>query len=198
MRWIPEGLQDNAYTGTVQAQINFAYVVRDDEGVVQSWTPDQKGPFSVALSGDNGIALNDIIPAMNAAAVVELDSVRAELAEADKAKRTAENEKAAAESVVANKDAEIARLNARIDALTTLPTVLTVSRMQAILALHDAGLLDDIQAIMEQADARTKLAWETATEFSKNSPTIAALWQAMGKTEEELDMLFNAAKSITV
>jgi hypothetical protein len=198
VRWIPEGLENNAYSGTVQAQINFAFVTRDDDGVVQSWTPDQKGPFPVALTGNDGIALNDIIPSMNAAALAELQTLSAEVDEANAAKQTAENAKSVAEAALAGKDTQIEALNDRITALTTAPAVVVISRMQALLALHDAGLLDDVEAIIQQVDARTKLAWDTATEFSRNSPTIIALWSTMGKTEQELDALFNTAKNIQV
>lgn len=65
VRWVPAGVPENQYAGTVQAQINFAFVVRDDSDAVVSWTPDPKGPFPVALSGNNGIALSDFMPQLN-------------------------------------------------------------------------------------------------------------------------------------
>lgn len=85
VRWIPEGLPENQYAGTFQAQINFAMVIREN-GVVTMWQPDPKGPYHVALDGDNGISFDKFIPQLNAAALAELaiktkslDEVKTEL-----------------------------------------------------------------------------------------------------------------------
>ena len=168
VRWVPAGVPENPYAGTVQAQINFAFVTRDDTNTVVSWNPDTKGPFPVALTGNDGIALSEIVPNLNAATLEALAAAQAEISALNNATTTQQT-----------------------------PTV-SVSRMQAILALHDAGLLDQVNALIAQSDIRTKLAWETATDFHRTSPTITALWSALGKTEQELDALFTAAKLIEV
>lgn len=173
VRWIPSGVPENQYQGTMQAQINFAYVTRDGDAVVQ-WTPDSKGPYPVAISGENGIDLIDIFPSLNSAALIANANAQAALSQA------------------------LARIK-ELEAYVPPPSAaMSVSRMQAILALHDADLLSSVEQIIAQADPRTQLAWNTATEFSRTSPTIAALWQALGKTSEELDALFAAAKLIEV
>lgn len=81
VRWIPDGLPENQYAGTFQAQINFAMVVREN-GVVTMWQPDPKGPFHVALDGGDGIKLDDFMPQLNAAAIAELATKSKELDEA--------------------------------------------------------------------------------------------------------------------
>lgn len=199
-RWIPAGVPDNPYAGTVQAQIDFANVIRDGEAVVVSWTPDAKGPFHVALSGDNGIPLSEIIPSLNAAALAALAEAQALVAQLQTSAAAKDAELAEAAATIAGKDAEIATLTERIAELTPpeQPRIPPVSRMQAMLALYNAGLLDAVNAIVAAADPRTRLAWETATDFHRTSPTIAALWAALGKTDAELDALFIAAKQIEV
>lgn len=120
------------------------------------------------------------------------------LSDAETAKTQALAQVASLQSEIATKAARITELEAALVAAQTPPPAVSVSRMQALLALHDAGLLDAVNAIIAQADARTKLAWETATDFHRDSPTIITLWTALGKTEAELDALFIAASSIRV
>lgn len=70
------------------------------------------------------------------------------------------------------------------------------SRFQAKAALHAAGLLDQVEAALEQADPLAQLAWADAVEFRRNSPTIAALAGAIGLTDEQIDDLFRSAMEI--
>lgn len=209
VRWVPAGAESQ-YAGTVQAQINFAFVVRDGETVV-SWTPDPKGPFHVALTGADGIPLADIIPSLNAASLASLSQKTAELSalaiEKDTALSAEREQKAdalnaaqQALTTLAAAKKQITDLEAQITALRADPPpgIAPVSRMQALLALHDAGLLNAVNAIIAQADGRTRLAWETATTFHRSSPTIGALWAALGKTDAELDALFETARQIEV
>lgn len=196
-RWTPEGL-DSQYAGSWQASINFAFVVRDDDDAVVSWTPDPKGPFHVAIGGGDGIPLADILPGLNAAALLNVQTERAALLRA-----VAERDAAIAlttqrEQDSAAKGERIAALEADIARLSAVRSVAPISRMQAMLVLHDLGLLEHVEAIVAQADERTQLAWRTATDFHRESPTIAALWSALGKTSEELDLLFEAAREIAV
>ncbi len=74
----------------------------------------------------------------------------------------------------------------------------SVSRFQARAALHLAGLLDDVEALMAAQDtpALAKLAWADAMEFERQSPTIAALAGAVGLTEQDIDALFVTAAGI--
>lgn len=73
------------------------------------------------------------------------------------------------------------------------------SRMQAKLALHEAGRLAEIEDAVSEADAAVKIAWADATEFRRDSLTIAALASALEPpmTDAELDDLFEAAAKIS-
>lgn len=73
-----------------------------------------------------------------------------------------------------------------------------VSRFQAKAALLNAGLLNQVEAIIAApaTDAMTKLAWAEAIEFNRNSPTVLGLAQALGLTDQQLDDLFTAAAQI--
>lgn len=67
-----------------------------------------------------------------------------------------------------------------------------VSRFQAKVALDAWQLLDDVEAIM--ADPATplmyRMAWAEATEFYRDSATVAALGQMLALTDAQLDELF--------
>lgn len=81
----------------------------------------------------------------------------------------------------------------------TAPTVpQVVSRFQARAALHLAGLLDDVEALMAapETPALAKLAWADAQEFKRNSPTVQTMAAAIGLTEAQLDELFTTAAGI--
>ncbi len=73
-----------------------------------------------------------------------------------------------------------------------------VSRFQARAALHLAGLLDDVEAMMAlpETPVLAKLAWADAQEFERGSPTIAALAGQIGLTEAQIDQLFMDAAGI--
>lgn len=73
-----------------------------------------------------------------------------------------------------------------------------VSRFQARAALHLAGLLDDVEALMTApgTPALAKLAWADAQEFKRNSPTVQTMAAAIGLTEAQLDELFTTAAGI--
>lgn len=73
-----------------------------------------------------------------------------------------------------------------------------VSRFQAKAALLSAGLLSQVEALITDpaTDAMTKLAWDEAIEFNRNSPTVLGLAQALGLSNQQLDDLFIAAAQI--
>jgi len=73
-----------------------------------------------------------------------------------------------------------------------------VSRFQALAALHGSGLLDEAVEVVTEAGGLIKLAWDNATEFRRNSPTILDLASALGLDEEALDALFIVAAQIEV
>ena len=73
-----------------------------------------------------------------------------------------------------------------------------VSRFQARAALHLAGVLPAIEALMSdpQTDALSRIAWQDAQEFRRTSPTVLAMAAAVGLTGEQLDDLFTTAAGI--
>jgi hypothetical protein len=81
--------------------------------------------------------------------------------------------------------------------ISTVPQ--QVTRFQGLAALHLAGHLDSIEAYMAlPGTARiTKLAWENALTFDRDSPTVASLAALLSLTPQDIDALFVAAKEIT-
>lgn len=79
---------------------------------------------------------------------------------------------------------------------TAVPAV--VSRFQARAALHLAGLLDTVEAIMASptTPVLAKLAWADAQEFKRNSPSLLGIAGALALTDDQLDDLFTTAAGI--
>lgn len=74
-----------------------------------------------------------------------------------------------------------------------------VSPFQARIALYEAGLLHQVEALMAHPDTpqAAKIAWEYATVIDRNSAFIQSLGPALGLTEENIDALFLAASQVT-
>lgn len=73
-----------------------------------------------------------------------------------------------------------------------------VTRFQAQVALHQAGLLDDVEAYMalETTDWFIKMAWKEVLHFERNSAMIESLKPVFGLTDAQIDDLFIFAKTI--
>lgn len=73
-----------------------------------------------------------------------------------------------------------------------------VSRFQARAALHLAGLLTAVEALMADpaTDMLARLAWTDAQEFRRTSPTLLAMASALSLTDAQLDALFVTAAGI--
>lgn len=73
-----------------------------------------------------------------------------------------------------------------------------VSRFQARAALHLAGLLSQVEALMTapETDVLARLAWTDAIEFRRDSPTLITMAAALSLTDEQLDQLFTTAATI--
>lgn len=86
---------------------------------------------------------------------------------------------------------------------TTIPPISTdpippsVTRFQARAALHLAGLLDDAEAAIAQAHPLSRIAWEHAHVYRRDSPTLISIGQQLGLSEADMDELFKTAASIT-
>lgn len=78
------------------------------------------------------------------------------------------------------------------------PVPQSVTRFQARAALHLAGHLQQIEALMSapEMDMLARLAWQDAQEFRRTSPTVAAMAQALGLTDAQVDQLFITARGI--
>jgi len=86
-----------------------------------------------------------------------------------------------------------------IDEMPATPVIIpqVVSAFQAQEAMARAGLLEDVEALIAAQDGTTRRAWALATEFRRDSPTIAALAGTLGLSDAEVDDLFLAASQIT-
>ena len=73
-----------------------------------------------------------------------------------------------------------------------------VTRRQARLALHQAGLLDQVEALMASPEtpAAIRITYEDATEWWRDDPIIQAIGPALGLTPGQVDDLFVAASTI--
>lgn len=89
-------------------------------------------------------------------------------------------------------DAEIAAWESR----RIVPQV--VSRFQARAALHQAGHLAAVEALMADPEtpALARLAWQDAQEFKRTSPTVIAMAGALGLNDAQIGDLFLAAATI--
>lgn len=85
-------------------------------------------------------------------------------------------------------------------ALVNLPSEpyipFSVTPFQAKAALFQAGLLPSVQAAIAAASPIAQLAWSDATEFTRDSPTIASLSAQLGLSSAQVDALFIAAAAI--
>lgn len=80
-----------------------------------------------------------------------------------------------------------------------VPTVPnSVTSVQALTALHNAGLLPTVEAAMNDpsTDQAAVIAYKRATNFRRQSPFINALAPALGLTESQINDLFIAAAQI--
>lgn len=75
-----------------------------------------------------------------------------------------------------------------------VPRVVTIR--QAKLALLQAGLLDNIEAAMTQADRATQIEWEYAIEFRCDWPALLAVQSALSLTDAQVDDLFALAATL--
>ena len=87
---------------------------------------------------------------------------------------------------------------ASLPAPQPVPIPQTVTRFQAFAALHLAGHLPAVEAIMAEPETPmlAKLAWDNALSFERNSPTLASLAAMLGMTDADLDALFTTAATI--
>ncbi len=66
----------------------------------------------------------------------------------------------------------------------------SVSRAEGRLLLHRTGLLQQAEALIAQADIKSRIWYEDAQEWERGHPVVIAMGQALGLTPEQLDNLF--------
>lgn len=76
------------------------------------------------------------------------------------------------------------------------PAVLTCSPRQLRLALNQLGLRDAVEAYVAAASQDVKDSWEYTTEFTRTHPLLVAAGAGLGKTEQEIDALFQLARAL--
>lgn len=71
-----------------------------------------------------------------------------------------------------------------------------VSARQARLALARSGKLGQVKQAMNQVTEEEQIEWEYATEFVRTYGPLVSMATAMGFTEQEIDDLFELARSL--
>jgi hypothetical protein len=73
------------------------------------------------------------------------------------------------------------------------PPVTQITMRQCRLQLLASDLLDDVEAMMVQADRAVKIEWEYATVVDRSSPLVEAIGQQLGLDDAAIDQLFTEA-----
>lgn len=76
------------------------------------------------------------------------------------------------------------------------PVPQQVTMRQARLALLNAGLLDDVEAVIANAGREAKLEWDYAAVVERINPAVAIVQQQQGLTDEQIDDLFRKATKL--
>lgn len=86
------------------------------------------------------------------------------------------------------------------DALRPAPAVIqpiiSVSPWQIRKALNATGLRSAVESAVAAGDTTVQDAWHYATEFRRDNPLVNQLGAALGKTEADLDNLFELAQTL--
>lgn len=72
----------------------------------------------------------------------------------------------------------------------------SVTMRQAVIALLDADLLDDIELIVSTLPRRYQLEWERASDVYRDNALVETVRIQKGMTPQEIDALFIAASTI--
>lgn len=86
---------------------------------------------------------------------------------------------------------------ATAEATAARAAIKPVTRRQMLTALHRAGLLATIKgAVAASGDVELQIAFDESQEFQRDNPFLAAMSQALGKTDAEVDAIFVLAASL--
>ena len=75
--------------------------------------------------------------------------------------------------------------------------ILIATKYKFRLALLELGLLDDIESFVAATeDRRVKIAWQYADEYRSDDPLAIGLGYALGKTDAEIQAVFELANTL--
>jgi hypothetical protein len=77
------------------------------------------------------------------------------------------------------------------------PVPQVVTRVQAMIALQRANLLDLIPVALETAGPEAKIYWDNAAVFRRDSDLISAIGAQLGLSSTDIDQLFYTAAGIS-
>jgi hypothetical protein len=92
--------------------------------------------------------------------------------------------------------AQVSDLQAEIEALKNPPSPQSITPRQAKLALYGAGLLDEVEAMVAQADRAVQIHYHESVTWLRNDPVLIGLAAQLGMTAEQLDKLFIQAATL--
>jgi hypothetical protein len=167
----------------------FDAVLRD--GVIVSGSPSK----AYGVGAGMAFPLADIMSQVTTDALALTEAQAATITAKNEALTAANTDKQAAEAA---RDAALARV-AELEAQLAMPAA-EVSMAQARIALHRAGKLDLIPAIIASLDEPPRIEagiwWEFATAVRKDHPIVQMLAPALGLDDAGLDDLFAVAASV--
>lgn len=73
-----------------------------------------------------------------------------------------------------------------------------ISRAQLRLALDAAGLTAAVEAAIAGGPAALRIMWEDSQNYHRHHPMVLGVQQALGKSDAELDALWQAAMGIAL
>lgn len=155
----------------------------------------------VSMAGEAGFPIAEILDALRVSAITDSEAKAAEIAalvtaraEADAARDKAIEARDAAEATATELRAQLAAMMETTDA-NGVP--LSVTMVQAQLALLGAGLLDKVSeaiaAIPGDEGRAARITWDKAVTVERNHPLIKAMQGALGMSDADIDALFVAA-----
>jgi len=71
-----------------------------------------------------------------------------------------------------------------------------ITMRQARLALFNAGLLDDVQSIIDQLGEPIRIWWDYSLEVGRDHTYVLQVMALLGKSSSEIDALFEQAREL--
>jgi hypothetical protein len=76
------------------------------------------------------------------------------------------------------------------------PPVTQITMRQCRLQLLSTSLLDDVEALITQADKAVQIEWEYATTVQRDSELVVTIGSELGLTEQDIDQMFMSASTL--